>query len=120
MQELINTNLATASEITAEKHREVETELLNLIRTAFPLAQGVYNIGDSPALDTIYTITFADIGTSDYYVIGSFKSLSSNYNDDNDIMWVWREPTSSSFKLAIREVAAVAQNVSFYWEIKAL
>jgi len=119
IQTLINTNLASGSTITAAEHREVETELLNLIKTAIPLAKGIYNIGNV-VNDNIFTITFPDVGTSNYYVMGSIKSNGANYINDDDVIWVWREPTSTSFKLGVGEGGGNTQNISFYWELKSL
>jgi hypothetical protein len=123
VQTLINTNLASGTSITAEEHREVENGLLSLItqmKTQLPLAKGTYSIGDVSTTDLSYTITFPDVGTNNYYVLGAFKSKSSNYNNDNDIVWVWKSPSSNSFIIGVREVAPNTQNVDFVWEIKPL
>lgn len=119
-QNLINSNLATGTKITAEKHREVEISLLNLIQKSLPLAKGVRVIGDIATTDMSYYITFPDIGTSNYYVVGSFMSKSFNHANDNDLTWAYRGVTSTSFIISVREVSANTQNVDFYWELRPL
>lgn len=119
VQDKINLNLADNSNIVPEKHREVEQILLDYINENLPLHKGSLSIGDVSG-DQIFNITFPDIGTADYYVIGSLKSNSSNYNSDNDVIWVWRETTTTGFKIALREVSGVVQNLTFYYEIKKI
>lgn len=119
IQTLIDTNLADNSNITPAEHRAVETELLNYIKANVPLAKGTFHIGDI-GTDAWYTVTFPSVGTTGYYVMGSLRSLGTNYSNDNDLFWVWRDPTASSFVVALREVSGNLQNVDFYWEIKAL
>ena len=119
VQDKINLNLADFSNILPEKHREVEQMLLDYIKQSLPLHKGSQVIGDV-AGDQLFTVTIPDVGTADYYVIGSLKSNSTNFDADDDVSWVWREPTSTSFKIAIRELAAVQQNLTFYYEIKKI
>lgn len=120
VQEKINLNLADFSNIVPEKHREVEQILLDYINENLPLYKGSLVIGDVSG-DQIFNITFPDIGTTDYYVMGSFKSNSANFDADNDITnFVWRELTTTGFKIALREVSGVVQNLTFYYEIKKI
>lgn len=119
VQDKINLNLANFTNIVPEKHREVEQMLLDYIKENLPLHKGSIAIGDV-AGDQLFTITIPDVGTSDYYVLGGFKSLSSNHIIDNDITWVWRETTSTSFKISIREFTSDYQNLTFYYEIKKI
>lgn len=119
VQDKINLNLADNSNIVPEKHREVEQILLDYINENLPLHKGSLAIGDVSG-DQIFNVSFPDIGTADYYVIGSLKSNSSNYNSDNDVIWVWRETTTTGFKIALREVSGVFQNLTFYYEIKKI
>ena len=76
------------------------------------LRQGVFDIGNI-ATDDIKTVTFPTVGTNNYMVIGTLMSNASDYNQDNDVIWVIRERTNTSFKIAMREVAAATQNLSF-------
>lgn len=77
------------------------------------LRKGTYTIGDAIGDDSIRTITFASVGTSNYMVNGCLVSKSTDYNDDNDVIWMVREKTSTSFKLCLKEVAGEAQNLDF-------
>lgn len=120
VQDKINLNLADFSNIVPEKHREVEQMLLDYIEQNLPLYKGVFNIGNVSGPDQIFNITFPSVGTSDYYVIGSIKSNSSNFDSDNDVFWCFRETTATGFKLAVREVSGVTQNITFYYEIKKI
>lgn len=120
VQDKINLNLADFSNIIPLKHREVEQLLLDYIKENIPLHKGVVLSFDPDPTDSLTTVTIPNVGTADYYVIGSFKSNSTNYDLDNDVMWVWREPTATSFKIAIREVSGNAQNLTFYYEIKKI
>lgn len=77
------------------------------------LRKGTYAIGDAIGDDSIRTITFASVGTSNYMVNGCLVSKSIDYNDDNDVIWTVREKTSTSFKLCLKELAGEAQNLDF-------
>jgi hypothetical protein len=68
--------------------------------------------------DVIKTIIIPNVGTSNYYVIGSLQSKSANFDNDNDVIWSFKDPTSTSFKIALREVAGQVQNLDFHWEVK--
>lgn len=120
IQSLINSNLADFSNIVPEKHREVEQALLNYIEDNLPLRKGSLFIGDIVGTDRIVTINFPNIGTSNYYVLGSLRSNSANFDSDNDVFWQFRETTATSFKLTLREVAGVSQNLTFFYEIKKI
>ena len=120
VQDRINLNLADFSNIVPEKHREVEQLLLDYIKENIPLYKGSLAIGDVSGPDQVFNISFPDVGTFDYYVTGSIKSNSSNYDNDNDVFWVWRSPTSLGFQVAFREVAGNIQNLVFYYEIKKI
>ena len=77
------------------------------------LAKGTYAIGDVDGTDWIETVTFPNVGTNNYMVVGCIVSVGSNHTLDNDVMWMVREKTNSSFKLTFREVASVVQNLNF-------
>lgn len=119
VQDKINLNLADNSNIVPLKHREVEQLLLDYIKENLPLHKGSLAIGDVSG-DQLFTINIPDVGTANYYVLGGFKSLSSNHILDNDITWVWRETTNTSFKISIREFTSDFQNLTFYYEIKLI
>lgn len=77
------------------------------------LRKGTFAIGDNPATDSLKTVTFADVGTNNYMVVGCMVSVGSNFDADNDVMWMVREKGNTSFKLTLREVSGVVQNLSF-------
>ena len=119
VQDKINLNLADFSDIVPSEHREVEQILLDYIKENIPLYKGSLAVGNV-GTDQIFNITFPDVGTANYYILGSIRSNSANYNDDNDVFWVWKDPTTTGFKVAFREVSNVAQNLTFYYEIKKI
>ena len=122
IQALIDSNLASASTITAVKHREVETALLNFIddfASSKPLTKGTVNIGDVYGT-SIVTVTFATaLSTSNYIIAGSLVSKLTGPNQDDDVFWVVRDKTASGFKLLVREIANETQNVEFDYVIFA-
>jgi hypothetical protein len=123
LRNLVEQNLADNSDILPGEHREVENELINLLEvilTKLPLASGVFQIGDVNGVDIIKTVIIPNVGTSNYYVLGVLRSNSTNYDLDNDVIWMFKDPTSTSFKLCLREVAQQVQNLTFYWEIKQI
>ncbi|MFV8351546.1 hypothetical protein [Flavobacterium sp. XS2P14] len=77
------------------------------------LRKGTFAIGDNPTTDSLKTVTFADVGTNNYMVVGCMVSVGSNFDMDNDVMWMVREKGNTSFKLTLREVAGQVQNLSF-------
>lgn len=77
------------------------------------LAKGAFAFGDAIGSDSLRTVTFADIGTNNYMVVGCMVSLGSNFDSDNDVIWMVREKSNSSFKLTLREVSGQTQNLSF-------
>jgi hypothetical protein len=77
------------------------------------LAKGTFSLGDTPKTDSLKTVTFPNVGTNNYMVVGCMLSVSSNYDADNDVIWMVREKTNSSFKLTLRELGNNTQNLSF-------
>jgi hypothetical protein len=81
------------------------------------LRQGVFNVGDvgdTGGVNEINTVTFPNIGTNNYMVLGGMVSNSSNYVQDTNVTWAVRERTNTSFKLGLREISSgVVQNLSF-------
>lgn len=96
-------------------------QLLNKPDISSPfLLKGVFPIGDIVGTDNIRTITFPTVGTAAYMVLGSIKSKSADYNTDNDAFVQWREPTTISFKLCLREVSPAVQDLEFHYVLIAL
>jgi hypothetical protein len=77
------------------------------------LAKGTFALGDAISSDSLKTVTFADVGTNNYMVVGCMVSTGSNFDADNDVIWMVREKANTSFKLTLREVAGQVQNLSF-------
>ena len=113
-------NKTDNSSITAAEDRQVDTLILDFIKENIPILKGVFQIGDVVSSDQTVTITFPDIGTSNYYVLGTIKGNSANFDVDNDVFWIYGAPTTTSFKLRLREVSGQVQNLSFYWELKLI
>jgi hypothetical protein len=62
-----------------------------------------YNVGDVWAEQTSTVYFNRDIGTTDYFVIGSWLS-QGNANDDNDAFWVAKNKRSYAFDLVMKEI----------------
>jgi hypothetical protein len=76
------------------------------------LHRGNYTFNDFSA-DANLTVTFSDVGTASYMVVGSLVSIGSDWNDDNDILFTIKDKTATSFHLLLREVAGRIQYSSF-------
>lgn len=85
----------------------------NQPKTISYLTKGVHQVGDNVNVDSIQTVTFPSVGTNNYMVVGCMISNGSNYDNDNDVIWMIREKTNFSFKITLREVAGRVQNLSF-------
>ena len=120
IQALIDSNLATASTITAVKHREVETALLNFIddySLTAPLTKGTFTIGNLTSTTASYTITFpAALSTASYLVCATIISLG-NGQADNEVQFAIGTKTVNGFTLYIRETANVTQNINLDYVI---
>lgn len=122
VQALINSNLASASTITAVKHREVETALLNFMddfNSFKPLAKGTLTMGNLATTTASFTATFATaLASSDYIICGTIISAGVGQND-NEVQYAIGNKTVNGFTIFIRETAAVTQNVNFDYVIFA-
>lgn len=117
IEALIGEKLADASEITPQEIRESFSAILNFVKKTSPLAVGTYTIGDF-GTDSLRTVNLPyDVGTSDYFVVGSLISKSSNFNQDNDVIEMIKNKTATSFKLCLREVSSDVQNLDYDWAI---
>lgn len=120
IEDLIATNLNGVPRIAPDKHREVELALLNAIKTLSQssintLAQGKIIIGDITTTDFKHVQAISDVGTDQYYVFGSIQGVSTNFNNDNDVVWSWGKPTNISFEIYFREISANVQNINFWY-----
>lgn len=77
---------------------------------------GSQAIGDISS-DKIVTITIPDQGGTNYMIAGSLRGLNSNPDQDNDVMWIVSIVDATHFKVAIREVNPVVQNLVFDYAI---
>lgn len=120
VQALIDSNLASASSITALKHREVETALLNFIDDILvtkPLVKGTFAIGNLTSTTASYNVTFGTtLSTADYIVCGTIIS-KGNGQADNEVQYAVGNKTVSGFTIYIRETANVTQNIDFDYVI---
>ncbi len=120
IQALIDSNLATASTITAVKHREVETALLNFIddySLKAPLTKGTLTIGNLTSTTASYTATFPEaLSTANYLVCATIISLG-NGQADNEVQFAIGAKTVNGFTLYIRETANVTQNINLDYVI---
>jgi hypothetical protein len=91
-----------------------DARILNKPEIVSPfLRKGNFLLGDTPFTDSVFTVTFAEIANANYLVAGSLVSKSTDFNNDNDVFWMIREKTSTSFKLCLREVAQITQSLEF-------
>jgi hypothetical protein len=84
------------------------------------LHKGLYDIGDLPSSDIIRTVTFPSVGPGDYFVLGSLRSFTADWNLGNDVFFTWGNPTQTSFELYLRDVSANIQNLKFYYVLIAI
>jgi hypothetical protein len=136
IQDLINLNLASESDITAFEHRQVETAILNfLVQENDILQQQITDIQNQPAppsnafirkgtriignvpTDSFVIVNFTPIETANYMVVGSLVGLNQNFNADNDVFWNISQKTTSSFRLGLREISGENQNLVFDYAI---
>lgn len=85
------------------------------------LYKGTYNVGDvaAPGGDTTLTIPIQDVGTSNYVVVGSLVSKGSVLVD-NDVWWITKNTTATSFQISLREAANGTQSLEFRYILIAL
>ena len=115
IQALIDSNLASASAITAVKHREVENALLDFM-DAFTaskiLAKGTVTVGDVGDPSTIAVTFPSTLADTNYVVTGSLVS-NGTLSADKNCFWMVRSKTTSGFTLVVQETSRTTQNLSF-------
>lgn len=76
------------------------------------------NFPDIASTDVTKTVIIPDQGTTDYFVLGSWVGNDNNYVVNNDVLPpnIYDKQTAS-FKMGIREINAVAQNIRFEFVI---
>lgn len=116
VQALIDTKLASGTQILASEHREVETALLNYLDgvvNSAPLTTGTVTVGDVLNPSTTITVTFSQaLSTADYIVTGSIVSLG-DISADTTCWWTVRNKTVNGFSLILRESGSFTQNLQF-------
>lgn len=70
-------------------------------------------VGDIFSNKLVTINLYPALPTANYKVFGTIISHSSDWDDDNDVMFVVREKTVNSFKITIKEVVGNTQNLSF-------
>jgi hypothetical protein len=73
---------------------------------------GTVIVGDVTG-DKILTVNFDNLGTDAYIVTGSLRSVSSNWNNDNDVIWMTRNYQFDSFQLLLHETSSDVQDLRF-------
>jgi len=136
--DLINTNLASATNITAAEHREVEIALLNYVKTQnnyvgyitgvnLPVGSGVSLTvsGDiSSAVGTtsdgvLITLTTA-MPSTNYYVRSFVESLGT-YTADTEIRREsFRKVSETQFYYIQSETNSQTQNLKIHFEVISL
>jgi len=78
------------------------------------LRAGSINVGNVDAGGNLYTATFPDVGTGNYYVMGTMVATSlGSPGLDATTIWVLRERTSSSFSIFVAERGNYTQSLIF-------
>ncbi|MBF2024845.1 hypothetical protein [Flavobacterium psychrophilum] len=72
------------------------------------LLKGTYPIGDPMGGDDSKTVTFSSVGTSNYMVLGSLVSKGTLIFD-NDIHYLIRDKTPTSFKIILADTGYPSQ-----------
>jgi hypothetical protein len=115
VQALIDSKLASNSEILAEEHREVETAILDYIDnivTSMPLIRGSITLTDIPSTGKLFDCDFAPappLDSNDYIVAGSLYSLAQLDVNGNCIYTVTGK-TASGFAIYVKELNNSTQN----------
>ena len=132
---LINTNLASATDITAAEHREVEIALLNYSKNqnnyigyvrftpGVPesIVVGGEIISAVPEDAVTMLCTMANAMPSINYIIKiSPESLGTSFNDQEFLMPLFRKVSTTQFLLVTGGVADRPADVKWHFEITSL
>lgn len=82
---------------------------------------GSKSVGDLAGGNNTVSITFPDVGTGNYYVVGTWVSNPGSVNPgaDSTIVWSISGRTNTGFILTCRETQATVQDVSFEYILHA-
>lgn len=114
----------------AQKNVQADWDITNSASDAYiknkknfltALHQGTVNIGNLTSNSFTIVINFGkNIGTSNYQVVLSIVSNSADFNQDNNVFENTREHTATSFRLCMREMHGIDQNISINYLILPL
>lgn len=136
MFQVINTSLTTIKTKldTIEEGAKVQlqadwnqndTTKKDYIKGKPPILNPFLHKGEHPIGDIfdehLVTITFPDVGTSNYVVLGGILSKKADWHQDSNVWHQTREHTSNSFKLMVTELAGGRfQDISFQYVLVKL
>lgn len=83
------------------------------------LAKGITFVGDVPSgTGLTQTITFSDLGTNSYIVLGTIESPGGgSLSQDSSIDWAVYGKTNTTFSVHFQENQPAVQQISFAWVI---
>ncbi|HVI47825.1 MAG TPA: hypothetical protein VM802_23350 [Chitinophaga sp.] len=117
--ESINKDLATLSSSLNTFNADLQRYLASVDNTpgtkAAPvlIATGTFKVGDVPGSDGYYRVTLPQLVFVPYMIAGSLRSTGSDWNKDNDVIWMVRDLLTDSFVLLTREVSGNVQDLYF-------
>lgn len=121
LQAAFNTHTHSWNDITNKPatfppsyHRTNWGDLDNVPQLLMYLWKGSRYIGDSWDNST-FNVGFPDVGTTNYFVVGSLVSVGGNPYDDNDVIWTIRDKRSNSFNLLTQETTPVNPPTQNLW-----
>lgn len=73
------------------------------------------NVGDvnTGGVGADFTVSFADVGTASYYVLGTIISNGASVRVDSVVTWSIRNRTNTSFQVHFEEYSPGVQNIAF-------
>jgi hypothetical protein len=114
---IITTNLnPVPNPITAQRHRLVETAVLDYTAGQILAAGESSGAGDANGTDTVLTCNFqSPLPNLEYMVVGHLVSLrqGGGWNADNDVVWSIVTKTTTGFKVFMREWNEGDQQLKF-------
>jgi len=80
--------------------------------------KAIHQIGDINPTDMSQTITHnQNIAPGSYYVLGTLWANDSNFNQHNDVAWILFDKQVNSFKIGLKDLGQVVQNLRFEYII---
>ena len=121
LQAIFNTHTHSWNQVTdkpatftpsAHRHNwsEIDGKPSSLVTALY---RGSYSIGDITPTDMIRTVTFTNVGTTNYFVVGSLLSTVADWNQDNGVLWTIRSKNTTYFQLLLHELGPATQNLNF-------